>query len=118
MSDSHRFVALLAAGLLVLTGAGCQAGRTFRPVTSPGWPRVSPSAAGLDADRLDAIAERAKDGKSNCLAVVRDGKLAGEWYFRGTGPDTTQDHSLVLMVAVCEPLLTDQKGEAAVLDCR
>ncbi len=30
-------------------------------------------------------------GKSNCLVVVRDGRLAGEWYFRGTNPNSTQD---------------------------
>ena len=41
--------------------------------------------------QLDQIAQVAKKGKSNCLVVVRDGKLAGEWYFRGTGPNTTQD---------------------------
>jgi CubicO group peptidase (beta-lactamase class C family) len=55
------------------------------------WPRTSPAAAGLDTGRLDALAARAKAGKSNCLAVVRQGRLAGEWYFRGTGPDSAQD---------------------------
>lgn len=55
------------------------------------WPEVAPAAVGLDAAKLEAIAETAEAGKSNCLAVARDGKLAGEWYFHGTGPDTTQD---------------------------
>jgi CubicO group peptidase (beta-lactamase class C family) len=52
---------------------------------------VPPASVGLDGAKLDQIAARARQGKSNCLVVVRDGKLAGEWYFRGTGPDTTQD---------------------------
>ena len=33
----------------------------------------------------------AEQGKSNCFLVARDGKIAGEWYFRGTGPATAQD---------------------------
>ncbi len=55
------------------------------------WPTVKPAAVGLDAGKLAAIAHTAEVGKSNCLAVARDGKLAGEWYFHGTDPDTTQD---------------------------
>lgn len=55
------------------------------------WSVVKPAAVGLDAGKLAAIAHTAEVGKSNCLAVARDGKLAGEWYFHGTGPDTTQD---------------------------
>jgi CubicO group peptidase (beta-lactamase class C family) len=52
---------------------------------------VSPASVGLSAARLDQIAARARAGKSNCLVVVRDGKLAGEWYFNGTGPNTAQE---------------------------
>jgi CubicO group peptidase (beta-lactamase class C family) len=55
------------------------------------WQRVSPASVGLDAAKLNQIAGQAEHGKSNCLVVVRNGKLAGEWYFRGTGPNTTQD---------------------------
>jgi CubicO group peptidase (beta-lactamase class C family) len=55
------------------------------------WQRVSPASVGLSAAKLNAIAAQARRGKSNCLVVVRDGKLAGEWYFNGTGPNTTQD---------------------------
>ena len=63
------------------------------PSSVPGrsWQTVSPASVGLDAKELDRIAQQAKRGKSNCLVVVRDGKLAAEWYFRGTGPNTTQD---------------------------
>ena len=75
----------------LLLAASCRAGRAPRHATEPGRPRVSPAAAGMDARKLDAIAAQAKKGKSNCLAVVRTGELVGEWYFRGTGPDTAQN---------------------------
>jgi CubicO group peptidase (beta-lactamase class C family) len=55
------------------------------------WQTVAPAAVGLDAAKLNAIAAQARAGRSNCLVVVRGGKLAGEWYFGGTGPNTAQD---------------------------
>ncbi len=55
------------------------------------WEKVAPAAVGLDAAKLDQIAQVAEAGKSKCLVVVRDGKLAGEWYFRGTNEHTSQD---------------------------
>jgi CubicO group peptidase (beta-lactamase class C family) len=61
--------------------------------TAPGaqWQKVAPAAVGLDAGKLAQVAALAKKGHSSCLVVVRHGKLAGEWYFDGAGPDTTQD---------------------------
>jgi CubicO group peptidase (beta-lactamase class C family) len=64
---------------------------TTRSTPGAAWQKVSPAAVGLDAAKLEQIATQARQGKSNCLVVVRDGKLAGEWYFRGTGPNTAQD---------------------------
>jgi CubicO group peptidase (beta-lactamase class C family) len=63
------------------------------PPSTPGaaWLKVSPASVGLSEAKLDQIAAKAREGRSNCLVVVRDGKLAGEWYFNGTGPDTTQN---------------------------
>ena len=55
------------------------------------WEKVAPAAVGLDAAKLDQIAQVAESGKSKCLVVVRDGKLAGEWYFRGTNEHSAQD---------------------------
>jgi CubicO group peptidase (beta-lactamase class C family) len=69
------------------TGGGTAA----RHVPGTSWEKVSPASLGFDPAALDRIAAQAKKGKSNCLVVVRDGKLAGEWYFRGTGPNTTQN---------------------------
>ncbi|MDN3358719.1 serine hydrolase [Actinomadura sp. DC4] len=85
-----RLLAPVVCGALLLS-ASCRSDRTPRSAPDPGWPSVSPAAAGLDPGKLDAIAATARTGKSNCLAVVRDGKMAGEWYFHGTTPDTTQN---------------------------
>lgn len=78
---------------LLLMTACTGHGRTDRipgPV-DPSWQKVAPASVGLDAGKLDQIAAQAEKGKSNCLAVVRSGKLAGEWYFRGTSQDRAQE---------------------------
>lgn len=66
---------------------------SHRPAPVPGdqWRVVPPASVGLSATALNSIAETARTGKSNCLVVVRHGRIAGEWYFNGTNPDTTQD---------------------------
>jgi CubicO group peptidase (beta-lactamase class C family) len=66
---------------------------TSAAATVPGatWTTVSPASAGLDATKLDAIAKGAEAGSSNCLVVTRDGRIAGEWYFRGTNASSAQD---------------------------
>ena len=81
MFSEHRFWQHHARG----------SGVEQRGVDSRRMARVSPASVGLNAAKLDQIAAQAKIGKSNCLVVVRDGKLAGEWYFNGTGPNTAQD---------------------------
>ena len=86
-----RSLRALAAGaalpaLVLAASAGAAV-----PAPVAAWQKVAPAAVGLDAGKLAQIAAVAKRGHSNCLVVVRDGKLAGEWYFNGTGPDTTQD---------------------------
>lgn len=80
---------------LAVGGATSQAsiGARGQARTVPGasWPRVSPASVGLDPAKLEEIAAQARRGKSYCLVVVRDGKLAGEWYFGGTGPSTSRN---------------------------
>ena len=63
------------------------------PVAIPGadWETVDPAAAGFDPAKLEEIAATAEQGKSNCLVVVRDGKIAGEWYFNGTDQHSAQE---------------------------
>ena len=61
-----------------------------QPRARPGRRSARPRS-GSTAPSSQQIAARAAKGQTNCLVVVRDGKLAGEWYFNGTGPNTTQD---------------------------
>jgi CubicO group peptidase (beta-lactamase class C family) len=87
----RRLRRALAAGaalpaLLLASAAGAAT-----PVPGAAWQKVAPASVGLDSARLEQIAAVARKGHSNCLVVVRDGKLAGEWYFHGTGPTTAQD---------------------------
>ena len=84
---------LSTAALAVGAALGVSGGTAAQAVPVPGssWQKVPPASVGLDPKALERIAAEARKGKSNCLVVVRDGKLAGEWYFRGTGPTTAQN---------------------------
>ncbi len=84
-------VSLLLALLALLALVLAAPARATAPAPGAAWQKVAPAAVGLDAAKLAQIAAQAGRGHSNCLVVVRHGKLAGEWYFNGTGPDTTQD---------------------------
>jgi CubicO group peptidase (beta-lactamase class C family) len=86
-----RHLGRLTSVAAVLLAATALAAQAKGASDTSGWQKVSPASVGLDAAKLNQIAQEAKKGKSNCLVVVRDGKLAGEWYFNGTGPNTTQD---------------------------
>jgi CubicO group peptidase (beta-lactamase class C family) len=83
-------IGVLGASLLA---APALASPVSGDASTPGarWDRVTPASVGLNAAKLARIAAQARTGKSNCLVVVRDGKLAGEWYFNGTGPNTPQE---------------------------
>ena len=89
----RRALQWVGAVAVAAVAAGGRSGGGAATPANPGasWQKVSPAAVGLDAAKLAQIAAQAERGKSNCLVVVRDGKLAGEWYFRGTGPNTAQD---------------------------
>lgn len=91
MMSRATAAALAAAGTMLVAGAGAAGDAVAAPVPGKSWKAITPARAGLDAARLGRIAQTAEAGKSNCLLVARDGRLAGEWYFRGTGPDTAQD---------------------------
>jgi CubicO group peptidase (beta-lactamase class C family) len=103
----RRAAALVVAiplGIAACSGSGGSTATHPSSTTSPSastgpgastpdgaWQKVSPASVGLDAGKLDQIAETARVGKSNCLVVARDGRIAGEWYFRGTNADTAQE---------------------------
>jgi len=63
-------------------------------IVGPGrgeWEVAAPETVGLDGAVLDAMAEEAEADGSNCLLVVRDGRIAGEWYWHDTAPDSAQE---------------------------
>jgi CubicO group peptidase (beta-lactamase class C family) len=74
--------ALAVAGI----ASGLDSGRQ-----ADGWQKVSPASVGLDGARLRQLATRAGRAQSSCFLVVRDGKIAGEWYFHGARRDTTRN---------------------------
>jgi CubicO group peptidase (beta-lactamase class C family) len=87
-------VAAVAVAASLMLGDASHARATTKPTSPhPGttWQTASPASVGLDAKALEQIAAVARKGKSNCLVVVRDGKVAGQWYFNGTGPNTAQN---------------------------
>ena len=49
---------------------------------------VDPAEVGLDPEVLAELAGAAEAARSTCLVVVRDGRIAGEWYFDGATADT------------------------------
>ncbi len=62
-----------------------------RPIPGAAWEKVAPASVGLDATELAHLAQTAETGNSNCLVVERDGKIAGEWNYRGKSAESTQD---------------------------
>lgn len=62
-----------------------------RPVPGASWQRVAPDAVGLDPAALERSASTAEEGGSDCLVVVRDGAIAGEWTFGAATPTTTRN---------------------------
>ena len=62
-------------------------------VVEPGaaWTPSDPRDLGFDPARLAAIAALAKAADSDCFAVVRHGRMVGQWYWKGSGPTTTHE---------------------------
>ncbi len=86
----------VAVGGVACSGGGsghATTASTSSAATVPGasWQTIAPASAGLDGAKLDAIAQVAQRGSSNCLVVTREGRIAGEWYFRGTNASSAQD---------------------------
>jgi len=80
---------LALAIALVAVSAACVPGRDTYPGAE--WGRTDPAAAGFDPAVLEAIATEAGANESNCLLVVRHGRIVEDWYFNGTGATTAQE---------------------------
>src|SRR5512133_2225719 len=55
---------------------------TAQPPASP-FPPDDPKQQPWDAAQLQAVLDRAKETQSDAVVIVRDGKLAAEWYAGG-----------------------------------
>jgi CubicO group peptidase (beta-lactamase class C family) len=78
----RRTLVASAAALLLVTAAGANAAAPSvdsGTTEVDGWATVAPSAAGFDAGRLARLAREAGRDGSTCFAVVRDGRLVGDW---------------------------------------
>jgi len=93
--------AALLLTLCALTPGSAAAPRAAEPVRAgaaparvayPGraWARADPEDMGFDADALAGKVEQAGLTGSSCFAVVRRGRLVGEWYWHGTDPAAPQ----------------------------
>lgn len=97
-SAAGTLTVIIASLLAACSGGGGSAPGTAPPAggshtqgSVTGWQLVRPAAVGLSPAKLRQIAAQASRAKSSCLLVARYGKIAGEWYFRGTRHDTTQN---------------------------
>ena len=75
MSAKARSVLVVMLVSSTLAAGVSRGAAATPPPPHPGtsWQTVGPAKVGLDAKALNRIAETAKQGKSNCLVVVRDG---------------------------------------------
>jgi CubicO group peptidase (beta-lactamase class C family) len=80
-----------AAHATATTAAPATTAASTLPIPGDEWETASPESLRLDEAKLEELARLAETGKSNCFLVVRDAKIAGEWYFRGTDQDTAQE---------------------------
>lgn len=86
---------LLLAAVLVLaaTSAACSDDEAGDAALVPGadWVTATAVDVSLDNTKLDALIARAVEAESNCLAVVRDGRLVIDEYWNGTTADDDQE---------------------------
>ncbi len=65
-------------------------GRAFTLNSSSAWPTATPEAAGLDRALLESAANVAKSNSSDCLLVVRGGKLIMARYWNAKAENDVQ----------------------------
>ncbi|MFC6080400.1 serine hydrolase domain-containing protein [Sphaerisporangium aureirubrum] len=55
------------------------------------WERGNAREAGFDPRELAKVAARARENGSNCLVVLRHGKVVADWYWNGTTASSRQE---------------------------
>lgn len=73
------------------TTPGTSATSPGGPVPGAEWDTADPASLGFDPAALDALSAAAEAGGSNCLVVVRDGKIVEEDYYAGTTAESVQE---------------------------
>lgn len=86
-------LAVLIGAALWTSGATRAEAMAARASTQPancGLPVSTPSAEGIDPERLETLVAEAGRANSDALVVLKNGKLVGEWYFgKERGPIQT-----------------------------
>ena len=87
---TKRVAAALAAVLYLAacTGGGNGPEKPTGPDPGEKWSHVRPGKVGFDIGELNAISHKLQGSNSTCFAVIRDGKVAHDSYFRGGGDDS------------------------------
>jgi CubicO group peptidase (beta-lactamase class C family) len=71
----------------------------------PDWEMGIPEDHGLSSEGLEALAEVAEGLPSNCLVVVHEGVLVGEWYWNNYDADTDQPNVYSVTKSVTSALV-------------
>ncbi|WP_165807185.1 serine hydrolase domain-containing protein [Nocardioides currus] len=106
---ARRLRLLAGALVLVLAAPASVAAADARPDRIDGWTTASPGEVGLSRAALARHARLAKQRGSTCLAVVRRGKLAGDWNW-GT-PRTTPREVFSVTKSVTSTLVGIAAGD-------
>ena len=61
------------------------------PVPGAEWETADPASLGFDPAKLDQLSASAESGGSNCLLVVRDGKIVEEDYYGDKTAESAQE---------------------------
>ena len=87
---TKRVAAALAAVLFLAacTGGGNGPEKKKRPDPGETWAHIRPFKAGFKPGDLNAIDRRLQGANSTCFAIIRDGKVVRESYFRGSDEET------------------------------
>jgi CubicO group peptidase (beta-lactamase class C family) len=95
LAAACRLAAIGGLVAIPAVAAGTGATAAARPATVfPGddWDVATPEEVGLDPAVLEEIALAAGgEWDSNCFAVVRHGRLVGEWYWNDTTSESAQE---------------------------
>ncbi len=88
---------IIAGGVAPVVGAEVSSAGSAPPdgavAVFPGaeWETTTPEAAGMDGATLEALAAEAEALNSNCMLVVRHGRIVAEWYWQDTTPESAQE---------------------------